>query len=560
MIAADTSKAQRNLTALVDFSRVINASRDLNFTLKNVLLSCFGKFLISRGAILLRGEEQLSIGLSQGISPDALAAFHRGKYTEFESVDEITAAFGGIFQCGLFAKLEVSGKLLGYAALGKKLTGTPYTEEEIEFVNTLLNISSTAVENAQFISRLQVTNRDLDGRVQRLNALFEMSKEFGALLDEDRISRTLLFSLLGNFLVSAYMIVYREGKGNYKILQSTVSKNIAAEWIRTKDISPVTEPLTGTALAEFLGDSAPLKAAAAVPMLFRNEVKGLIILGPRPGEGFFNASDFEFISSLGALAVISLENRRLFKEAIEKQKMEEELAVAKDIQQNLLPKSLPVSSVFDCAAVSISSKQVGGDYYDVFRLNDGTILTAIADVSGKGVPASLLMANLQAFLKSVVIHRKPIEESTAVINDLVTQNTTDGRFITFFWTELNEQNCSLQYVNAGHNPPMLCRDGKIQYLETGGMIFGVIKTLMPYQSENVQLQKDDVLVLFTDGVTEAKNSADDEYGEARLEEIIKNYASLPAQDILQKIRTDVELYVNGWPQSDDITIIVIKVK
>jgi sigma-B regulation protein RsbU (phosphoserine phosphatase) len=124
---------------------------------------------------------------------------------------------------------------------------------------------------------------------------------------------------------------------------------------------------------------------------------------------------------------------------------------------------------------------------------------------GKGVPASLLMANMQAFLQVICRQNVPLDEATGLINDLISKNTADGKFITFFWGILNNIDMTFEYVNAGHNPPLLIRDGKIIKLEIGGMILGVMKTILPYRSEKIQLMKDDVLVMFTDGISEAMN-------------------------------------------------------
>jgi sigma-B regulation protein RsbU (phosphoserine phosphatase) len=228
------------------------------------------------------------------------------------------------------------------------------------------------------------------------------------------------------------------------------------------------------------------------------------------------------------------------------------------IQKNLLPKAIPGLGNFEIEAKSISSRQIGGDYYDIIKLDECHYAVAIADVSGKGVPAALLMANLQAFLKSVCKRLLPIEEATGILNDLVSENTSDGRFITFFWCYLDLEKNTLMYVNAGHNPPMLLRDGKITYLDKGGMILGVMKTVIPYESGEIALQKNDALFLYTDGVSEAKNDEDQEYSEERLERYIKSVPDLPAGDLVNGILEDVHSFVREFNQSDDITLVVLK--
>ncbi len=297
-----------------------------------------------------------------------------------------------------------------------------------------------------------------------------------------------------------------------------------------------------------------------VPMQIQGNTKGLIILGKRVNDLEFTDADIEFIFSVGSLAIISMENRRLFQEALEKQKLEEELDLAREIQRNLLPQKIPAYNNFEIAAVNLSSKQVGGDYYDIIALDENTCCIAIADVSGKGVPASLLMANMQAFLQVICRQNIPIADATGMINDLISQNTSDGRFITFFWGIFDDINKAVKYVNAGHNPPLLLRNGKIIKLEIGGIILGVMKTIFPYKSEIVQLQSDDVLILFTDGISEAMNKNGEEFTDKKLEELALSITSESSERILQKIKQEVQTFAEGTIQSDDMTMVVIKVK
>ena len=147
-----------------------------------------------------------------------------------------------------------------------------------------------------------------------------------------------------------------------------------------------------------------------------------------------------------------------------------------------------------------------------------------------------------------------------MINDLVSENITDGKFITFFWAVLNNEDVTIEYVNAGHNLPLLIRNGEIRKLDKGGMILGVMKTLTPYESELIKLEKDDVILLFTDGISEAKNTKDEEFSDGRLEKLVLELSGLTAPEILTSIKKEVQNFAYGTIQSDDITLMVIKVK
>ena len=170
------------------------------------------------------------------------------------------------------------------------------------------------------------------------------------------------------------------------------------------------------------------------------------------------------------------------------------------------------------------------------------------------------MANVQAFLKSICKQNIELDKASNLINDLVSENTTQGSFITFFWSVLNDETKEMTYVNAGHNPPLLIREGKIIKLKTGGMILGVMQTIIPYQSEVVKLMSGDSIILFTDGVTEAMNINNEEYTDERLEELALKTCTKNSTEILELIKQDVVEFTAGAVQSDDITCLVLKIE
>lgn len=555
----EVSKLQRNLTALVEFSRLVNSSLELEFILNNLLLSCFGKFLTTKGLIALSKNGILNVSSSKGFSSTSINDFPNNIELDNYHLSEDLKKFCSKNKLIYCEKIISSRKTLGIILLGEKINKINYTEDEIDFLKTILNIAVTAIENSLFIDELKFVNRTLDSRVNRLSSLFELSKEFGLLLDESRISKVLIYSLLGHFMISNYAVSVIDNN-KIKILESTCSKQNLAEALNFYNLKEIKSNYLKEEIEKKLPELKKFNFEIIIPMHLQNETKGILFLGKRINKIDYTESDIEFVESLGSLAIISLENKRLFKEALEKQRLEEELEIAKDIQKNLLPKEIPALSNFDIAAVSISSKQVGGDYYDLIRLDEKNLCISVADVSGKSVPAALLMANLQAFLKSICRQGIDISDATGIINDLVTENTSDGRFITFFWGILNNDELIFNYVNAGHNPPIIIKKKNKIYLDKGGMLLGVLKTFMPYKNETINLESGDLIVLFTDGVTEAKNLNDDEFTDEKFENILLNSTELSAQEILNKIRTEISNFANGQMQSDDITLVVIKVK
>jgi len=344
------------------------------------------------------------------------------------------------------------------------------------------------------------------------------------------------------------------------ILETKIPPDLLRETITSCDLAKKGTPIEKNEILSEFPQFEKIEIELIIPMQIKGETKGLILLGRRINKKAYTKSDIEYISSIGSLAMISIENARLFEETLEKQKMEKELETARNIQQNLLPKSIQSTDVFDIAAYSETARQVGGDYHDLIKLDYDKLLFAIGDVSGKGVQAALLMANLQAFIKSIWKQNNQLDQASNFLNDLISENTTMGSFITFCWGILNDTDKTLQYVNAGHNPPLLIRNGEIMKLKKGGMIFGVMETIVPYESETVQLRSGDVLLLFTDGVTEAMNKNDQVYSDEKLESLALSITDKNAGEILNSIRSSVVDYTTGAEQSDDITVLIIKVK
>jgi sigma-B regulation protein RsbU (phosphoserine phosphatase) len=575
VISVDRKKRESafEVQSLFEFSKVINSSLDLSFILGDMLLTAMGKMMITKGVVLLRSSDSVfRVANQKGLMntqpgtefqiarpPRTIMLLGRRKsyahhWMKHLNEEGITILFPLISQ----------GGVLGYVGLGEKITRDNYTEKETTFLQSLFNISATSIENSLLVENLRQTNRRLDLKIQELNTLFELSKEFSAVLDAGKLVKLLIFALMGQVGVSRYVVFLRDGKSmkvavsklegefdDERFLQSLAEVDAPARIgdIRKKNLLSVRQKLE------------PLGVKAIVPMQIQQELRGVLCLGEKMSREDYSARDLEFLYSLGNLAIISLENARLFKEAIEKQRLEDELLIAREIQKGLLPSRLPEIPGFEIAAVNISSKQVGGDYYDAISVGGSRYVLAIGDVSGKGTPASLLMANLQASIRALVPSNLSMSELTKRVNDLMFENTSSDRFVTFFWGLLDAAKRTLNYVNAGHNHPYLVRaNGQMERLEKGGMILGIMSTLVPYEEDTIQLEAGDFLVMFTDGVSEAMNKNGEEYGEPRLEAVLKKLRGRAAQEILDAIQLDVKAHTGDFPQSDDITLVILKAR
>ena len=260
-------------------------------------------------------------------------------------------------------------------------------------------------------------------------------------------------------------------------------------------------------------------------------------------------------------------------ELLARERFERELETAREIQRRLLPYTVPQVEGFQITGISEPTRQVGGDYYDFLLLDNGRIGVAVGDVSGKGIPAALLMSNLQASLKGQILHPSRVSQTVSMVNQLLVSSTDMNMFATFFYGELDPRDGSMVATNAGHDPPILCRsNGHIDRISTGGLVLGVMEGI-PYKEEALTIERGDVLVIYTDGITEAQGpledlpDSDDEakeddrvnlFEEERLIEVIRSNRHRSAQEIQALILDAVRRHTAGTPQSDDITLVVIK--
>ncbi|HTO94992.1 MAG TPA: SpoIIE family protein phosphatase [Bacteroidota bacterium] len=569
---AESHESRFANVALFEFSSVINSSLELPFILSHILLTIMGKTLATRGMALLgTARTQFEVAMVKGF-PQELT----GRLMEARTVPRSAFAVGDLDvrrhgwvkflrEQGVtfILPLVIERRTIGILGFGGRRDRQPFGARDVTYLRSLANIAASAIEKIRTIGELRKVNRQLDQKIQDLGTLFETGKEFSALLDPERQVRLLELSLLGRFMPSRYLISLRDG-ADMRIVASKLAGQppqgeLLAALARTSAPVRVQEiVVSGT-----VDTREPLRAlgmSVVVPIRLQGETRGLILLGGKMSGEDFSQADMEFLSSIGNLAIISLENARLFKEAIEKQKLEDELMIAREIQKGLLPSVLPEIPGFQLSAANISSKQVGGDYYDVLTPAGGRFIIAIGDVSGKGSPAALLMANLQATIRALVPLGAGLGDLTGRVNDLMCENTGGNKFVTFFWGEIDPAARTLTYVNAGHNYPYLYHgDGTFNRLDRGGMILGILKTAAPYEEATVALRDGDALVLFTDGVSEAMSTRAEEYGEERLERVLSRTQGSPAGDILDAIHRDVLLHASGAQQSDDITMMVVKV-
>jgi sigma-B regulation protein RsbU (phosphoserine phosphatase) len=275
--------------------------------------------------------------------------------------------------------------------------------------------------------------------------------------------------------------------------------------------------------------------------------------------GHFDKGDENFLSELSIPASLAIENARLHLAEIANQRVEKELEVAYRIQQQILPRELPTMEGIQLSAVTIPCHTVGGDFYDLIQLDNDKLAIVIADVTGKGIPAALLVSTLQASLHAYIEQRLPLTDLVMKLNKVINQNATPEKFITFFIGMYDIPTWTLRYVNAGHNHPfVLFERGGLEPLSKGGFCLGVFDD-NKYEEGQLQLSPGDTLILYTDGITEAMNQKNEMYGEARLYLTMHKLMTQPVEEVQKAILADLDAFVAGAPQSDDVTMALMKV-
>lgn len=301
-----------------------------------------------------------------------------------------------------------------------------------------------------------------------------------------------------------------------------------------------------------------IHSAMCVPLWNNKDIIGVIYADRIYKLEQFTEEDLRLLTLLANLAAIKIENAKLVEQGIEKEKMEKELSLASQIQRDFLPKEIPKSESYEIVGSNVPCYQVGGDYYDFIDIDPERIGITIADVSGKGVSASLLMASLRAALQSEVHSEYDIERMVKKLNNFVHRSSSTNKFITFFYSELNKKTAELKYINAGHNPPLIVdKKGNVRRLESSGFCLGMFPDI-DYKVEKLKLSVGDTALLFTDGITESRNKDNKEFEDKHLVQILKKNTKIGAQDLMDKINQELEKFTRGTEQMDDQTIVVIK--
>jgi phosphoserine phosphatase RsbU/P len=430
-------------------------------------------------------------------------------------------------------------------------------------------ISAHDRKGAESLSALHDQNARLRRAVEELSVLNELAVDISSTLDLDRIMRR---------IVQRAMRVSRAEEGVITMIDNAASEPCLRTIVRTrsgdtrgKGMHPP-DALIGWMQVHLQASIIDLRipddrftgvqwphgviSALVVPLLVRGRLTGMLTLYNKEDAQCFSEDDRRLLSIIASQSAQVLENARLLEEERAHARMQEEVRLARRMQLSLLPASAPIIPGLDVAGTSIPAREVGGDYFDFVPLGDGRWALAVGDVVGKGLPASLLMANLQATLRAHLgARRVDVAECLASVNDQLCRSTQAGTFASLVLVLVEPDTGIVDYANAGHNRPLLVRHGgSIETLSLGGLVLGV-KEGIGYEAATVRLADGETLVLFSDGVTEAMDAKRFEFGDDRLETLVGCNAGASASEMMGRVLDHVREHVGAAEAHDDLTLV-----
>lgn len=301
-----------------------------------------------------------------------------------------------------------------------------------------------------------------------------------------------------------------------------------------------------------------VRAVLAVPLGVSEKVFGIIYADSPIAEGRFTEDHLKVLTTLASVAAIRVENARLVEARLERERLERELALASEIQQRFQPTAPPHITGYELQGISFPCYEIGGDYYDFIEREDGRLVIALGDVSGKGTAAALLMSSLHAAIHAQSASHDSLVATISAVNRYLADNIPANRFVTLFYAELEPESGSMSFLNAGHNPPLILHSaGTVEQLASGGLPLG-IKPDAEYREGRTQLQPGDVLVIYSDGVTEAVSPTGEEFGPTRLYEVVSRNVEASAAGIRDRIESSLTKFAQGTSAADDITLVIVK--
>jgi sigma-B regulation protein RsbU (phosphoserine phosphatase) len=406
---------------------------------------------------------------------------------------------------------------------------------------SILNEIAVAINSALSLDRI------LESIVQKCTKHLNVEQVAVLLLDE-KIDEKPFQTIIRGFDITANALPYR------------LDTQLTGWMLKNRTSLLINDFQNDTRFQTFSEEANVIRSLLSVPLMSKSKMIGLITVFNKTGESGFNNDDQRLLSIISSQSSQVIENARLLKEEQEFIKVQQELRLAYEIQMNLLPETSPQIDGYEIFGRSIPAKEVGGDYFDFISVECNKMAFCIGDISGKGMPAALLMSNLQASVRGQTLVKSNVKDCMEKINSMLFHNTPPEKFSTFFYGILDSENHKIIYSNAGHNYPFLFskEKGPVQ-LEEGDIVLGFMETSQ-FRENSISLAPGDLLLLYSDGITEAINENEEELGEEEMTKVIVENPDLSLEEMADQIIEKVKLHSGDNLQYDDMTLVLIKRK
>jgi sigma-B regulation protein RsbU (phosphoserine phosphatase) len=520
---------------------------------------------VDRGAFFVRSEDgALALRASRGLPPGAPStlgfATPEADFTPLGPRDEAHVRHGLVLLVAIFRR-ERPIAVLG---LGPREGGRAYGEAARRFLRSVAACVAAPIENGLIYDELRRVHQKLSVKVFELHNLFDISRDLTGSSAEEAIQSLVVTAVMGHFVVSRCALYLCGPRGLSLAHGRGLRREVETAPFPPEEARKALEFLTRPQAVAELPDG-PLRRrleqarlSLAVPLSAGARVEGVLAIGERASGMPFSEEDREIAQTLARQALAALEGARLQRVREEKQRQDRELQIAREIQHSLFPPCAPEIAGFDVAGESRPCYEVGGDSYDWIPLGGERLALVIADVAGKGTPASLLMASAHAFVHALA-GTVPPAQVVERLNRFLLARTQTSRFVTLFYAELDAAKHRLAYVNAGHVPPFwVAADGALSRLTAGGPALGLLAEAT-YEVGDVRLESGDLVAMVTDGVTEAMSPDEREFGDDRASAALRA-TSGNASAVLRGLVAAANEWAGGGGFSDDLTALILKAR
>jgi len=565
------------------FDRMSNNPIQTNQYLINVINSHKQLFNLDRVVLLHKKDETELKGL----------LFNKSKLSELPplktNLDELTSDKKALlrhknqdnqyqfifehFNLDVLLPLNTSDKKCSFLGITKH--DKQYSSTDLDAVQLLSKNIEQIIHNEFLTNSLDRSNKQTQKMISEMGALHEISRMFESVLNLDALLKYVLekcMNLMNAEAASSMMVVEGTDELEFKIVlgpnaegvkpfRLKIGKGISG-WVAENN-EPILipdaydDPRFDPSFDKRSGFRT--RSMLCVPLTYKSKPIGVMTILNRLDGNPFTESDKNLLTTFASQAALAIENTQLLQAAIEKERLDKELQVAAEIQQLIIPQTIPDVPGLEISATYIPCKEVSGDFYDIIPINENECVFVVADVSGKGIPGAMLVSTMQATLKAYLEYSTELLSIITNLNDRIMKNTTEDRFITFFFGLYNAKDSTFTYINAGHNPPILVQnDRKLEKLKTGGIFIGCMP--WTYEIAKIDLPAGSILTMYTDGLVEAMDNKNEEFGEQRLEEVLLSNFNASMDDLKQEIITGVKTHLSGNILDDDFTLLLVKKK